>query len=122
MNSMTTGGTGNEKGNPNESYASLLNMMKEQGGKSNNPPLQLAVMTGPNACKIGDLQLTSQDLLFNEALLHSSCIGVKEIAPDGGGTCEDNSSYLSALKAGDTVLVQRMSDTLYCVLGKMVKG
>ena len=84
--------------------------------------LQLGQMTGPNSCMIGKLLLTKDDLLFNDRLLHSTCTKVSEIAKAEGSYCTDKSSYLPALKAGDTVLVYQISDSKFLVLERMVNA
>lgn len=86
------------------------------------PQIKLAMMTGPNSCKIGNLILNAEDLLFSDRLLSSTCTKVSETAPDGGGTCTDKSSYISALKAGDTVAVYQISDSQFLVLERMVSA
>lgn len=96
-------------------------ILSKSGGNS-SPLIKLAVMTGPNSCKIGNLTLNAEDLLFSDRLLSSTCTKVSETAPDGGGKCTDNSSYISALKAGDTVAVYQISDTQFLVLGRMVNA
>lgn len=92
---------------------------------SNNrasPQIKLATMTGPNSCKIGNLSLTSEDLLFSDRLLSQTCTKVSETAPDGGGTCTDKSTYISALKSGDVVAVYQISDSCFLVLERMVSA
>lgn len=84
------------------------------------PAIKLGIMTGPASCKIGDLSLTSADLMFSDRLLSSTCTKVSETAPDGGGKCTDGSTYLTALKAGDTVALVQYSDTKFLVLERMV--
>ena len=82
--------------------------------------LKLGVMTGANTCKVGNLQLAAADLMFADHLLTARCTKVSETAPDGGGKCTDNSSYISALKAGDTVLIYQISDSKFLVIERMV--
>lgn len=91
----------------------------EKSGKEKNGQIQLAEMTGPTSCRIGKLELSSEDLLFSDRLLSKVAINVAGQCP-AGGALQDLSSYLPALKTGDMVAVYRMSDTQYLVLGKMV--
>lgn len=86
------------------------------------PQIKLAVMISPNSCKVGNLTLNAEDLLFSDRLLSTTCTKVTETAPDGGGTCTDKSTYISALKAGDTVAVFQISDSQFLVLGRMVSA
>lgn len=91
--------------------------------------IQLAVMVSSNSCKIGELLLTSEDLLFNEHLVKQVATKVSGNCPADGGALNDTTTYISELKAGDTVAVVRTSNSdssddtssLYIVLGKLVK-
>jgi hypothetical protein len=96
----------------------MIDMMRGSNGSGSG--IKLAVMTGPTSCKIGNLELSATDLLISDRLLSSLCTKVSETAPSGGGTCTDKSSYLSALKAGDTVAVYQLSDEKFLVLERMV--
>ena len=100
-----------------EGMAGMMGGAPAAGGQ-----LKLAVMTGPNTCKIGNLNLTAQDLMFADHLLQAKCTKVKETAPGGGGLCTDQSAYLPALAAGDTVLVYQLSDDRFLILERMVKS
>lgn len=82
--------------------------------------LQLAVMTGPDTCQVNGMQLAAEDLMFADHLLSPSCTAVSQVAPADGGQCSDKSTYLPALKAGDTVLVYQYSETRFLVLERMV--
>lgn len=99
-----------------------MNDMAGMMASDQTADLQLAQMTGPTACKIGNLELTKDDLLFAEHLLKTVCTKVTETAPGGGGKCTDQSTYLSALKAGDTVLIRQMSDSKFLVIEKVVSA
>ena len=99
-------------------FSDILN----NGSSRASPQIKLAVMTGPNSCQIGNLMLAAEDLLFNAGLLSQTCTKVSETAPDGGGKCTDNSTYMPALKAGDTVAVYQISDSRFLVLGRMVSA
>lgn len=95
-------------------------IMHESGKDAQS--IQLAVMTGANSCKIGNLELGPEDLLFDDRLVNPTCTKVSETAPDGGGQCADNSSYLSPLKSGDVVAVYQTSDSQFIVIGRMVSA
>lgn len=90
--------------------------------------VQMAEMVSENSCKVGDLILTAEDLLFNETLTVRIASQVAGQCPEGG-SFQDTSSYLSALKAGDKVAVYKVcgsdpgdhTSTLYLVLGKLVR-
>ena len=90
--------------------------------------IQLAEMISENSCKIGDLILTSEDLLFDESLTVKLASAIAGQCPEGGALI-DKSTYISPLKTGDKVAVMKVkgsdptdyTSTLYLVLGKMVK-
>lgn len=82
--------------------------------------LQVGIMTGPNSCRIGKLDLKKEDLLFSEHLTKTVCTKVSETAPAGGGTCSDQSTYLPALKSGDNVLLYQMSDSQFVIIERLV--
>lgn len=90
--------------------------------------IQVAEMVSSNSCKIGDLVLTSDDLLFNESLTVKLASQVSGQCPEVGAL-QDTSTYISPLKAGDKVAVYKVkgsdpndyTSTLYLVLGKLVK-
>ena len=96
----------------------MVNLMR-QGGSERNGTIKLAQMTGPTTCKIGNLTLNREDLLFTDFLLAPVCTKVKENAPADGGLCTDQSTYIPALKAGDQVAVVQISDSKFLVLGRM---
>ena len=66
--------------------------------------IQLAEMISENSCKIGDLILTSEDLLFDESLTVKLASTVAGQCPEGGALV-DKSTYISPLKTGDKVAV-----------------
>lgn len=96
----------------------MVDMFGKQGMSAAN--MKLATMTGANSCMIGNLQLTSADLMFADHLLQTKCVKVSEVAPKDGGACTDKSAYMTALKAGDTVLVYQLSDSKFLVIERMV--
>lgn len=88
--------------------------------KENTAQLQVGVMAGPNSCKVGNLLLTKEDLLFSDKLLAPVCTKVSEVSGAEGAACTDKSTYLPALKAGDRVLVYQLSDSCFVVLERLV--
>ena len=81
----------------------MLRVMRRQGEKNNPKGLQVGVMGEDGSCRVGNLTLEADDLLFNQVLVNTA---------EG---CE-------ALRAapGDTVLVQRLSEEQYAVICKLV--
>ena len=90
--------------------------------------IQVAEMVSANSCKIGDLILTAEDLLFNENLTVKLASKVSGQCPESG-SLQDTSTYINPLKAGDKVAVYKVkgsdpndyTSTLYLVLGKLVR-
>ena len=90
--------------------------------------IQVAEMVSANSCRIGDLILTAEDLLFNEGLTVKLASKVAGNCPEVGAL-QDTSTYINPLQAGDKVAVYKVkgsdpndyTSTLYLVLGKLVK-
>ena len=90
--------------------------------------IQVAEMVNSNSCKIGDLILTAEDLLFNENLTVKLASKVSGQCSENG-SLRDTSTYISPLKANDKVAVYKVrgsdpddcTSTLYLVLGKLVR-
>lgn len=95
-------------------------MIRQQNGLCSE--IKLASMTGPTSCKLGNLELTKDDLLFSDRLLAPTCSKVAETAPGGGGACTDKSTYIPVLKAGDLVAIYQISDDKFLVLGRVVSA
>ena len=100
-------------------FEDLVTEIRRQSSAGKEEEILLAVMTGPNSLDIGDMELTSEDLMFNEHL--GRPVATKVSGSVSGNEFIDKTTYLSSLKAGDTVAVKRYSDSLYLVLGKMVR-
>lgn len=118
-------------------YERIINLMREQGAVKNPASLQLAEMTSATTCKIGDLKLEADDLLIAEHLTDYEI----EIDIESEGDLEAPTTTVSqhahavksmkskntkikvhgALKKGDLVLVQRMSDEQYVIIEKLVE-
>lgn len=96
----------------------MLGMIQES--TSTGKGIQLAVMTGPRSCRVGDMELAEEDLAIASHLLQRSATEVSMTAPAGGGKCTDRSGYLPALEAGDVVAVFQISEEKYLVLERMV--
>lgn len=91
-------------------YEDLVGEIRRQSASAGAPGIEMAVMKGPTTLMLGDMEITAENLMFAEILLNPLVTKV-----DGEG-------HLLPLKAGDTVAVQRMSDALYIVLGKLVSA
>jgi hypothetical protein len=103
------------------SYENILQMMREQGSVNNPKGIQLATMTGPRTCKIGDFPLTAEDLYIPDRLLSSVAVKVAGHCP-ADGALSDASSYSSALKNGDIVAICQISSTKYVILERVVSA
>ena len=98
-------------------YEEIVRLMRTEGAKSNPEGIRLAVMTGPDSCKIGDFPLMKEDLLFADHLLVTTATKVSVTESHS-----DASLYLTALKSGDTVAVIRLNVTKYLVLERVVSA
>ena len=100
----------------------MVNTIRSSLANGSSGGIKVAVMTGANTVKVGNMDLLPQDLYIPDRLLAASCTKVSEIAPADGGACTDRSTYSAALKAGDPVLVCQLSDDKFAILGRVVKG
>lgn len=112
-------------------YAQLLEVMKEQGGKSVPPTLQLGIMQSATSVKIGELILNAEDLYIAEHLmagytlpLTTPYVDTVTFNGDGGSyTTKAKAVKSSGLQKGDIVTVQRLANTnMYVILEKVVKA
>lgn len=95
-------------------YERIIKMMREQGAVNNPASLQLGEMTSAKTCKVGDLKLDADDLLIAQ---HLTDYEIKiDIESEG-----EKIKVRGALKKGDLVLVQRMSDEQYVIIEKLVE-
>ncbi len=76
-------------------YEKFVKLMRRQGGTNHMPVPRLAEMTSTEECDVGDLVLDKEDLLIADHLK-------------------------GKLKKGDAVLVQRLNDETYAIIGRMV--
>ena len=72
-------------------YEKIIKTMRAEGNKNPAPVLQLATMTSERSCKLGTMELDADDLLF--------CVYAE---------------------AGDRVVIYRISNDKYVVLGRVV--
>lgn len=118
-------------------YERIITMMREQGAVNNPASLQLGEMTSAKACKIGDLKLDADDLLFAR---HLTDYEIKIDVEDEGTLTASTTTNAQhehkvksitskntkikvhgALKKGDLVLVYRLSDEKYAIIDKLVE-
>lgn len=118
-------------------YERIIKMMREQGAVNNPASLKLGEMTSAKSCKVGDLKLDADDLLIaehltdyeikidieNEGELEASTTTVLQHANAIKSITSKNTKIKvrGALKKGDLVLVQRMSDEQYAIIEKLVE-
>lgn len=76
-------------------YEKFVKLMRQQGGTNHMPVPRLAEMTSAEECDVGDLVLDKDDFLVADHLK-------------------------GKLKKGDAVLVQRLNDETYAIIGRMV--
>ena len=98
----------------------IIKIMREQGAKNNPASLQLGEMLGPTSCKVEGLNLEDEDLIISEHLTDYEIeIDIKESVKIETQTI--TVKVKGALKKGDLVLVQRLSDERYVIVGKLVE-
>lgn len=91
-------------------YEELLKIIRLEGSKNNPASIQIGVMNSSISCSIGELSLSSEDLLIEEHL--TTGYYTKK---------EDKTYFVDKLKQGDLVAVYRFSDTKYIIIGKLVQ-
>jgi hypothetical protein len=99
----------------------MIGMMRKQGAVSNTPGLQMGRMTGESSCKTGDLDLSSADLYIPDRLLKPMAYEV-DASIDKDHGFHDRTKYIEPLKAGDLVVLYRLSDTKYVILDRVAAG
>jgi hypothetical protein len=90
--------------------------MREQGAAYNNKPLQFGEMQSETVCMVGDLKLEGDDFMVAEHLTDY------ETEIDIENTGKRKVKVYNALKKGDIVLVQRMSDEQYVIIERLVEA
>ena len=118
-------------------YEQMINTMREEGAKRNPPKLQIGEMVSATTCKVGDIELEADDYLIAEHLTDYEIkidIESHEKINASTNTVSSHSHKLTdlkttksklkvygALKKGDIVLVQRMSDEQYVIIERLVE-
>lgn len=104
----------------------LINIMRQQGAVQNPPRLALGEMLSEDTCRVGGCTLDKDDLLIAEHLLQrdltisatmTATIGTeqKDVA-----LTKQTVSTKDKLKAGDEVLLYRISEDKYVIIEKVV--
>jgi len=84
-------------------YERLLKVI--DGRQQTRKDIRIGEMTANFGCKIGELELFNDDLIFSEQLLT--------------GYYKGKESFVPPLKKGDTVLVLKISGELYAVVSRL---
>ena len=87
-------------------YERLIKIMRAQKGKSENI-FKIGIITQGFGVKAGELELFSEDLIFNQILLTGYSI--------------DESTFIPPVKKGDKVLLLKMSEECYAVIAKLTQ-
>ena len=127
-------GTGDNMKNDHQ-YAEVLEMMRSQGAKDNPTLAQIGVMQSSNSVKIDDLVLNAEDLYIADYLVAGYTRQIKvpyvagvsvDTTQSNGFASKDNPdpdtrvwkqsqiTYTDGLKAGDMVLVQKLTIKQVC--------
>ena len=118
-------------------YEQIITTMREQGAKKNPATIQIGEMETDTVCMIGDLKLEKDDYIIAEHLTdHEIKIDIENAGAlvAKTNTVLDHAHELTelttkgmkvkvygALKKGDIVLVQRISDEMYAIIERMVE-
>lgn len=97
-------------------YERIIDIMRQQGSKSNPASIQIGTMESATTCSIGKLKLSDDDLLVAEHLKTGFHKSVNNYTP----SLQSDITYVEPLKAGDTVALYRISDELYIILERLV--
>lgn len=99
-------------------YEKLISIIQDQSVKFNSESLKIGEMTSGDTCKCGGLTLDRDDLYISDHLLNRVCVEVDVSIIDG--QILDKSKYTEPLKAGDLVVLYRLSDEKYLLLERVV--
>lgn len=99
-------------------YEKLLNIIQGESKKHNSESLKVGKMRSATTCEVGGLVLEKEDLYIADHLINPPCIEVN-ISIDNG-IITDKSKYMKPLKAGDLVVLYRLSDEKYLLLERVV--
>lgn len=86
-------------------YEKIIATIRKNAKEVAPSEMSLAVMTGPVSCSKGELSLDRDDLLIAEHLLTGYMAGEE--------------SYIPPLRAGDTVVIKRISEEKYVILERV---
>ena len=75
-------------------YATILNIMRQQGKKDNPQTVQLGVMQDNTSCLAGELLLSADDLLVSEHLKTGYHYAVDKDSP----VLKDKSTFIEPIK------------------------
>lgn len=89
-------------------YEKILYQMRKQGQKNAETGVRLGVIGRNLSCRVGELTLQQEDLLFAEQLLT--------------GYLDQDGNAVVPLEEGDSVLVKRLSAQKYAVLCRLTEG
>lgn len=104
----------------------LINIMRQQGAVQNPPRLLLGEMLSEDTCRASGCALDKDDLLIAEHLLPRDLTVSATMAATIGAESKDvtltdqSISTKDKLKAGDEVLLYRISEDKYVIIEKVV--
>lgn len=97
-------------------YERIIEIMRQQGSKSNPASIQIGTMDSATTCSIGKLKLSEDDLWVAEHLK----TGFHKLVNNNIPSLQNDDTFVKPLKAGDTVALYRISDELYIILERLV--
>lgn len=96
----------------------MLAAMQKKTSNSNKSPFSYAVMTSANACKMGTIALDADDLLIPDYLVNGYIKGTYIKVTDHA--IDTDYEEVKPLKAGDEVVLARINDGQYMIIGRVV--
>lgn len=114
-------------------YEKIIGIVRNESNRNKvKYPLKIAEMTSSTSCKYGNMELDEDDLYFAEHLIHPQTNRKNIKLRPTGGTWQNyekediedgNDEWLekSKLKAGDKVLIIRVSESKYVVIERLVE-
>ena len=102
-------------------YAEMLRLMREQGKKDNPTTLQIGIVIKDGRIKIDDLILEKEDVYIVDYLLEGYTRKLKVPYRAEDGSIQESIVLQKCLKEGDLVVLQRLSNSMYVILSRVVR-
>lgn len=109
-----------------DAYEKIIRTMRSEGSRNNPESIRLGRMASATSCKLGNIELDADDFYVSEHLTKKSLVELHASTTGSGGETHshgvvDDSEYLQPLKAGDLVLVLKISEEKYVIIDRVVE-